>query len=320
MSGRACLILIANARPHLSKGLLSLQKLSPVQRKSAATLIWLVVAFLAYSSALGVLLKKTPLGRLDQRAASYVEKTMARAAYTFAMVRGLNGMISVIQGTEVAVSPAGIGLTLTVGEILDPINDLAERFSWVMLVSTTSLGIQRILMEMSDWLGLQVFLAAGTLLLAVSAWRRFWGSVDLQSLGVRLVMLAIVVRLLIPAVALASETIYDRFLNVQYEEATQTLMHVNDELKQVDPTTANDKTAPPTAGKIAEVRRWLAETQKWFDLREKIDNLATKLERFTTDTVRLMVVFILQTIIIPLFTLWALVKLTTIWRVPHHKA
>ena len=168
--------LIANARPHLSKGILSLRKLSPVQRKGAATLIWLVVAFLAYSSALGVLLEKTPLVRLDQRAASYVERTMARAAYTFAMVRGLNGMISVIQGTEVAVSPAGIGLTLTVGEILDPINDLAERFSWVMLVSTTSLGIQRILMEMSDWLGLQVLLTAGMLLLAVSAWRRFWGS------------------------------------------------------------------------------------------------------------------------------------------------
>lgn len=291
-----------------------------MQRKGAVTLIWLVVAVLASSSALGVLLEKTPLVRLDQRAASYVEKTMARAAYTFAMVRGLNGMISVIQGTEVAVSPAGIGLTLTVGEILDPINDLAERFSWVMLVSTTSLGIQRILMEMSDWLGLQVLLTAGMLLLAVSAWRRFWGSVDLQSLGVRLVMLAIVVRLLIPAVALASETIYDRFLNVQYEEATQTLMHINDELKQVDPTTANDETAPSTAGKLAKMRRWLAETQKWFDLREKIDNLGTKLEHFTTDTVRLMVVFILQTILIPLLTLWALIKLTTIGRTPRHKA
>lgn len=54
---------------------------------------------------------------------------MARAAYTFALVRGLNGVIALIQGTEVVVSPAGMGLTLTVGEILDPINDLAERFS-----------------------------------------------------------------------------------------------------------------------------------------------------------------------------------------------
>ena len=64
------------------------------------------------------------------------------------------------------------------------------------------------------------------------------------------------------------------------------------------------------------MRRWLAETQKWFDLREKIDNLGTKLEHFTTDTVRLMVVFILHTILIPLLTLWALIKLTTIGRTP----
>ena len=93
-------------------------------------------------------------------------------------------------------------------------------------------------------------------------------------------------------------------------------MHINDELRQVDPTAADDQTAPPTTGTLAEVRRWLAETQKWFDLREKINHLGTKLEHFTTDTVRLMVVFILQTIIIPLLTLWSLVKLTAIWRLP----
>ena len=307
-----------NMRPHLSKGLPALRKLSPLQRKGAATLIWLVVAILAGSSILGVFLEKTPFARIDRRAEAYVEKTMARAAYTFAMVRGLNGMISVIQGTEVAVSPAGIGLTLSVGEILDPINDLAERFSWVMLVSTTSLGIQRILMEMSDWLGLQVLLTVGMLLLAVSVWKRFWGAVDLHTLGAHLVMLAIVVRLLIPAVALASETIYDRFLNVQYEEASQTLTHINDELKQVDPT-ATDETASSTTGTLTEVRRWLSETQKWFDLRQKIDHLSAKLEHFTKDTVRLMVVFILQTILIPLFTLWALVKLMPIGRAPHPK-
>jgi len=242
---------------------------------------------------------------------------MARAAYTFALVRGLNGMISVIQGTEIAVSPAGIGLTLTVGEILDPINDLAERFSWVMLVSTTSLGIQRVLMEMRNWIGLQIFLTAGMLLLAASAWRRFWGCLDLQAIGLHLVALAIVVRLLIPAVALSSQSVYDRFLNRHYEEAAQTLAHISEELKQVDPTITDDQTSPSPAGKLAEVRRWFAKTQKWFDLREKIDHLGTKLERFTTDTVRLMVVFILQTILIPLFTLWVLIKLVAIWRFPH---
>ena len=183
------------------------------------TLVWLVGSLLASSSLLGLLLAKTPFVRLDERAAIYVENTMARAAYTFAIVRGINGMISVIQGTEVAVSPAGIGLNLSVGEVLDPINDLAERFSWVMLVSTASLGIQRILIEMSDWLGLQVLLTAGMLLLALSVWKRFWGRVDLYSTGVALVLLAVVVRLLIPALALVSETVYTRFLSNLYQEA-----------------------------------------------------------------------------------------------------
>ena len=200
---------------------------------------------------------------------------------------------------------------------VEAIEVVAEGFSWVMLVSTTSLGIQRVLMEMSNWLGLQVFLALGTLLLAASVWRRFWGCIDLQTMGMHLMVLALVVRLLIPAIALTSETIYDRFLNSHYEEATQTLTHINDELKQVDPTAPNDDATPSTSGKLADARRWFAETQKWFDLRGKINHLSSKLERFTTDTVRLMVVFILQTILIPLFTLWVLIKLTTVWRFPH---
>jgi len=293
------------------------RKLSSVQRKVAITLIWIVVAILAGSSTLGVLFANTPLAQLDQHATSYVEKSMARAAYTFALVRGLNGMISVIQGTQVAVSPAGIGLTLSVGEILDPINDLAERFSWIMLVSTTSLGIQRILMEMGNWLGLQVLLTAGVLMLVVSVWKRFWGCVDMQGIGLRLLMLAFMVRLLIPAVALSSETIYDQFLYVHYEEATQTLTHINEELKQVDPTASDDEAEVPTASNLSQMRRWLAETQKWFDLREKIDRLSTKLEHFTADIVRLMVVFILQTIIIPLLTLWALMRLATVPTLSH---
>jgi len=282
---------------------------SPVQRKSAVTVIAVIVAVLASSSLLGVLIEKTPFARLDQRAESYVEETMARAAYTFAIVRGLNGMISVIQGTEIAVSPAGIGLTLSVGEVLDPINDLAERFSWVMLVSTISLGVQRILMEIGDWLGLRVLLTIAMILFAVSTWKRFWGFVDIQSIAVRLVMIALTIRLFIPSVALVGETIYDRFLNLHYLEATETLTRINDELKQSVPTAQEKTELPESESTLQELRRWMTESKNLLDIRAKIDFLGAKLERFTEDTVRLMVVFIFQTIVIPFIMLWALAKM-----------
>jgi len=274
------------------------------------------MAVLAGSSIISVLMEKTPLAYVDQHAESYVENTMVRAAYTFAIVRGLNGIISVIQGTEIAVSPAGIGLNLSVGEVLDPINDLAERFSWIMLVSTTSLGLQRIVMEMGDWLGLRIFLTSAMILFAVSTWKRSWGFVDLHAIALRLVMLALAARLFIPAVAVVSETIYDRFLNSHYIEATETLTRIKDELKQTVPTSQANSALPGSKSTLGELRRWMAETKDLLDIRAKIDQVGAKLERFTEDTVRLMVVFICQTIVIPLIMLWALAKMVFLTRMP----
>lgn len=282
--------------------------ISSVQRKSAASVTALIMAILCFSSLLSSLIEKTPLAYMDQRATTYVETTMARAAYTFAIVRGLNGMISVIQGTEIAVSPAGIGLNLSVGEVLDPINDLAERFSWIMLASTTSLGVQRILMEMGDWLGLRVLLTMAMVLMAVCPWKRFWVGWDLQSSATRLVLLALTVRLFIPALAVVSEAVYDRFLDRHYQEATQTVTAMSNELQNVVPTVP-PKDRLESESTLQTFRQWMAETKNLIDIRAIFERLGDRLEHFTEDTIRLMVVFIFQTILIPLIMLWILARM-----------
>ena len=181
-------------------------------RKSIVTAILIA---LALSSALTWLqrgLLQHTLGPLDRRAEAHIEATMTRAVYTFAAARGINALVSVIQGTAIAVSPAGVGVTLGVGEVLDPINDLIERFSWIMLVSSTSLGIQRVMLEMSDWIAIQGLLTVALLFSALSVWCRVLGSIDLRRLAGRLLIMALLIRLFIPAYALASEAIYARFL------------------------------------------------------------------------------------------------------------
>ncbi|MBT8449478.1 MAG: hypothetical protein KJO69_07305, partial [Gammaproteobacteria bacterium] len=77
----------------------------------------------------GILLVATVIigGWLDQTGRSYTEEGIKRALTTYAIARGLNGVISVAQGTEVAIQPVGVGVTFTPGQILDPINDLIER-------------------------------------------------------------------------------------------------------------------------------------------------------------------------------------------------
>lgn len=76
---------------------------------------------------LAALMAVTPF--LDQRAGENYESLFQRALVTFALARTLNGVISAVQGTEVAIQPAGVGVTLTPGQMLDPVNDLVERFS-----------------------------------------------------------------------------------------------------------------------------------------------------------------------------------------------
>ena len=79
-----------------------------------------------------------------------------RAFITFALARTLNGVISAVQGTKLALQPAGVGVTLTPGEVLDPVNDLIERFSWIMMAATLSLGVQQVLLEVAQWWGVRL--------------------------------------------------------------------------------------------------------------------------------------------------------------------
>lgn len=81
--------------------------------------------------------------QLDQRAGKPVDDAFERALVTFAVVRSINAVVSVVQGTELAIEPAGVGVILTPGQIFDPVNDLIERFSWIMLAASTSLGAQK---------------------------------------------------------------------------------------------------------------------------------------------------------------------------------
>ncbi|MBW2512539.1 MAG: hypothetical protein JRE01_11000, partial [Deltaproteobacteria bacterium] len=80
---------------------------------------------------------------VDTRASAYIDQSLMNAGAAFLLARGFNAVVSVFQESELQLEPAGVGVSLALGQALDPINDLVERFSWVMLASLTSLGIQK---------------------------------------------------------------------------------------------------------------------------------------------------------------------------------
>ena len=81
---------------------------------------WVKYSLLALAVAL--LVAVSFMKPIDKSSESQVDSAMTRALIGFGIARTLNGVISVAQGTEFAVQPAGVGVNFSPGEILDPIN------------------------------------------------------------------------------------------------------------------------------------------------------------------------------------------------------
>lgn len=237
---------------------------------------------------------------LDQRAESYINTSFTRALLAFGIARGLNGVISVAQGTEVALEPAGVGLTFTPGEILDPINDLIERFSWIMLASNASLGIQKILLEMSSW---PWFSIPAALILALAAaafwipslqrpgWSRIWSKIAL---------VLILVRFSVPIAAIAGEAVYTQFLTPRYNEASEGLQKTTEEIMRLNRRT---EAALPDTGEssiLESAKSFYHTAVSKLDFETRIEEYKEAAGDVARHTIDLIVVFIVQTILFPL--------------------
>lgn len=79
----------------------------------------------------------------DKQSIAYIDKALVQATVTFGLARAFNAVISVLQSVEISV----VAVSVTIGEALDPLNDLVEQFSTLMQYAVGSLIIQKLLVE-----------------------------------------------------------------------------------------------------------------------------------------------------------------------------
>lgn len=283
--------------------ILGSMKVAPRQLLTSLTLLVLLLIVLL-PPLRPVLLENPLLQRTDAAATRLVEESLTRALAGFALARATNGVISVLQESEVAVSPAGIGLNLALGQVLDPLNDLVERFSWVMLVALTSLGIQRVLIELGPWLGFQVLGSLALLLWLAGLWLRPWLAHDLTRLGRRLLFLALVVRFAVPLAAGLNQLVYQHFLAERYAVASQEVTSGSNDLEQIHVGSANQE-----AGTWWQQLIPGRQGGQGIDFGAIKDWLKQRSTRLIDGFLDLLVVFLLNTVILPIAFLWGIFRL-----------
>ncbi|HEX5636394.1 MAG TPA: hypothetical protein VFY78_04850 [Gammaproteobacteria bacterium] len=267
-----------------------------------------VIGYRLFVSALAVaLLAVMYTGWLDNSAKDYTEQGLKRVLVTYAVARGLNGLISVAQGTEVSVEPVGIGMTFTPGQILDPVNDLIEQFSWLVLASGVSLGIQRLLIVMTGSTGFTILVSvmvAGAL--AACWWQKIPETVS--RVITRIAVILLMLRLVIPVIALLNQAVYWYFLQPQYESSQTVLEQSGFQLQQQQPV--KTISAPPqNEAMMDKLKRAYQSATDAVDIDARLDRIKQVASNMSERILDLMVVFLVQSLLFPLLFIWLAYRL-----------
>lgn len=252
--------------------------------------------------------ESNPFRAADDAGIEYVDEAFDRALIAFALARATNAIISVVQDSEIDIAPAGIGVTIAIGEALDPINDMIERFSWVMLVSLVSLGIQKLLIDISPWVSVKFFLLPSLTLLLAGLWIKGSWAYSCRYYGLRLLFLALLIRFCIPVVALANDQVYKLFLDQHYASAVVGIEQGNVALRNMDPLADAPGSKEPE-GFWAEVKKKAEQAGEAINLQHRISRMKSRLSGMIENLLKMIAVFTLNTVILPIAFLWLLARL-----------
>ncbi len=251
-------------------------------RKTGFSLLLLVCLMLVALSGWSSLTHNGLTAEFDQQGHAYLDDTLVKAGAAFVVARALNAAISVLQSFTLTPFIGQVSL----GEVLDPINDLVERFSWVMLAVTVAVGTQKLLLEIGVNIDLSLPLLIVLGLLLVSLWLRPAQGYRLAVLAYRLLLLCLLIRFAVPLACSIEEAVAAHFLAAQQTVAMEGLSTTQSEIVAL--AEADDLILSP---------------------KENLAKLQQSSARLVKYVISLMTLFLFEALLFPLLLFWGLLKI-----------
>lgn len=255
---------------------------------------------------------------IDQRCIEYLDQTLKRATIAYGLCRATNAIVSVLQKIEIGVEAVGT-VTFSPFEWLDPLNDLVERFSWILLAAMASIGIQEFFIRLFPESIINFILLPGLFMWLTGMWLNKYFPINILAIGKHLVLLAVVLRFIIPAEVAINNWIYDYHLKNKYNQSIDNIKTSVKEIKKRTPVEeismedSQEEQSQVENGFFSRTKKAIAalgdlggkfkEFQLW---------LKTEVPDLFENFISLIMVFIISTIFLPIFILWLIVYLIRI--------
>ena len=221
--------------------------------------------------------------------------------------RTINAAVSLIAESNLQLEPAGLGVSLAIGQVLDPLDDMTERLSDVLVTAITSLSIQKLSYEICVSLAPQVF-SLFLLIVLICSWFENERLRSVQNITKRILILIAVLRFGLPLSALANDFLYKNYFAEQISTANNEL-----KLRSEASSPFEDIAVSESGGFWATIGNSPALLKKTsIDLKTTIkgfvSNMAEIIDNLLTLTFLYVGLFLIQVLALPIMIFWLLLK------------
>ncbi len=232
---------------------------------------------------------------------NYQENSIAGAFTIYAIARALNAAISMLQGIDIDA----FILSISIGELLDPINDLIERFSWIVMMAIASLGIQKVMLSVVVSKGANLLLGAMVISYLASIW--FKPLMPYRNVKYKAVCIFLFIRFSLTMVFLCNYALDYYYFNEQKSAAQATLIETHDVVENSSLLANSDINASDSF--LGKVKKTYSETKENIDdMKRKVTDITGSVENSISSLLDLIVFYILQTVLLPVAFLFFFYK------------
>ena len=248
---------------------------------------------------------------LDDNTDSYFAESMTKAGLAYGVCRVVNASVSIIKESQIQVEPAGLGVSLAAGQVLDPLDDMTERASNILVTAIVSLGIQKVAYELCVAFAPPVIGVAILIFVGISLIKGDKTSA-LRGIVLKLIILLFVARLCLPASSVINAYLHDNYFSPQIIMAKDALAMTSPELERL-----KDMTMPEADGVIETVKSGFSFVgEKTSDLgtalKAMIENMGGMISNLMKLSYLYVAIFAVQVILLPLGIFWLLARITNV--------
>ncbi|OIO69978.1 MAG: hypothetical protein AUJ58_04530 [Zetaproteobacteria bacterium CG1_02_55_237] len=263
------------------------------------SLLIVVVAALFFSASF------VKMPGIDRLANAYFAESIKAATLAYATTRTVNAVVSVVKESHLEFAPAGVGVSIAAGQVLDPIDDMTECLSTMLVAAIASIGIQKIGFE----IGMAVSFKAISILLLLAVpllWLNGASGASLLQPAIKLCLILLLLRFMLPLSAMISDSIYTTWLKPGVENSLERLSIVSGSYSEL-------KSLPPEQddGFFSSLRRNASEqvdnTRKAFSI--MMQNAEIIVASLLSLMTAYLTIFVVQVLLLPLTMLWLLLSL-----------